>query len=288
MTSFVERAQEIRKQMERAELSRIAPAVLKLLRPSIRLRIGEQSTKPVTRLGGAPNMPADIAWPTRRSGDPHSFLAQIDLAQLLAIEGLPLPSSGSLFFFCDSAYLPDGSDPLDVDDGIKVVYCESSLAENPLRTPPRELDAELLFKGLSLKPMPDLTAPAQDVWEIESLRLSDAESDSYNQVFSHLSAGDGSVHRIGGYPNLVQYGKLELTAESVSRKIDYGNSNAVGQAGSRGLEAGAADWRLLLQIDSEEDAGMMWGDVGKLYFMIRESDLKALRFDRVWMGWQCG
>lgn len=280
--ALLERTQEIRKLMERAELSRIAPSVLKFLRPSIRLQIGEQSTQPVTRLGGIPNMPADIAWPTRRSGDPHSFLAQIDLKQLWTFEGLPLPSSGSLFFFCDAAYLPAGSDPGD-NDGIKVIYCTSSLTENPLRRPPPELDAEVIFKGFSLKPVLDSTAPPRDLWEIESLHLNDAGSYSYAQLF----AGDGPVHRIGGHPNLIQNNDLEMTAELVSHGVNCGDSNAVRAAKSRGLGAGAAEWRLLLQLGSEEDAGMMWGDVGKLFFMIRESDLKALRFERVWMDWQC-
>jgi len=47
------------------------------------------------------------------------------------------------------------------------------------------------------------------------------------------------------------------------------------------------DWRLLLQVNSVEDAGMMWGDAGMLYFMIRADDLAARRFDRVWLTLQC-
>lgn len=280
--ALLERTEEIRKQMKSAGLSRIAPAVLKLLRPSIRLHIGEQSTQAVARLGGSPNMPANIEWPTRRSGDPLSFLAQISLEQLWAFEGLPLPSSGSLFFFCDAAYLPAGSDPRD-NDGIKVIYSKSSLTENPLRSPPAELDADFIFKGFSLKPALDLTAPPRDIWEIESLHLTDAESSSYAQLFD----GDGPIHRIGGYPNILQNNELELTAELVSHGVNCEDSNAVRAAKSGGLGAGAVDWRLLLQLGSEEDAGMMWGDVGNIFFMIRESDLKALRFERVWMDWQC-
>ena len=33
---------------------------------------------------------------------------------------------------------------------------------------------------------------------------------------------------------------------------------------------------------------MMWGDMGCLYFWIRESDLAAQRFDDAWMILQCG
>ena len=265
MTSIAQRTEEIRQQMESAGLSRIAPAVLNLLRPSIRLVVGEQSSQPVTRLGGNPNMPVGLEWPTRRSGDPHSFLAQVDLAGLAACDGLPLPGTGSLFFFCDAEYLPVGSDPSDVKDGINVIFSPTSLSDNGLRTPPPGLSAEYIFKGFSLEPTLDLTAPAQDVWEIDCLHLSDAESDAYGQLFAQVCARDGSIHRIGGHPNLVQFGQLEFTD---------------------GAET--ADWRLLLQLDSENDAGMMWGDQGRLYFTIREHDLRALRFERAWMGWQSG
>lgn len=246
--------------MEKAGLSRIAPSVLKLLRPSIRLVIGQHSEQPVTRLGGNPNLPSEIAWPSRRSGDPHSFLVQVDLAELPTCEAFPLPSAGSLFFFCDAEYLPDASDQQDVKDGIKVIYCPSSPSAYSPRTPPRGLDCEYIFKSLSLKPTLDLTAPALDVWDIQSLDLSDAESCAYSDLFTQVSASDVSVHRMGGYPNQVQYSNLKPTD----------------------------DWQLLMQLDSEDEAGMMWGDMGKLYFTIREQDLESLSFDKTWMDWQCG
>ena len=265
MASIAERTEEVKKRMKQAGLSRIAPAVLKLLLPSIRLIVGERSKEPVTRLGGTPNMPAEIPWPTRRSGDPHSFLAQIDLGRLEICDGLPLPRNGSLFFFCDAEYLPEVSDLVDVSDGVKVVYSPSSLSDNGLRTPPRELNEAYKFEGLSLQPTLDLTAPAQNVWEIESLHLSDAESYAYGELFAQVCASNESIHRMGGHPNLVQYGRLDSTDDM-----------------------GGAEWRLLLQLDSENQAGMMWGDQGRLYFTIREQDLRPSRFEKASMGWRCG
>jgi hypothetical protein len=53
------------------------------------------------------------------------------------------------------------------------------------------------------------------------------------------------------------------------------------------LESGRYDWILLLQLDSDDDAGMMWGDVGMLYFWIKREDLKKENFDNVWMILQC-
>jgi uncharacterized protein YwqG len=53
------------------------------------------------------------------------------------------------------------------------------------------------------------------------------------------------------------------------------------------LEAGADDWLLLLQLDSDGTADVLWGDVGMLYFWIRRQDLQEQRFDKVWMTMQC-
>jgi uncharacterized protein YwqG len=49
----------------------------------------------------------------------------------------------------------------------------------------------------------------------------------------------------------------------------------------------ARDWRLLLQVPSVDAAGMMWGDLGCLYYWIRDKDLKERRFERCWMILQC-
>ncbi len=46
-------------------------------------------------------------------------------------------------------------------------------------------------------------------------------------------------------------------------------------------------WNLLLQVDSNKDCNMMWGDVGRLYLWITDEDLAARNFESVWVVMQC-
>jgi len=51
--------------------------------------------------------------------------------------------------------------------------------------------------------------------------------------------------------------------------------------------ARAGEWQLVLQIDSDIETGMEWGDMGRLFLCARKEDLAARRFDRCWMVMQC-
>ena len=81
---------------------------------------------------------------------------------------------------------------------------------------------------------------------------------------------------------------MELECQLASNGVYCGNAVFPEQEKVKALEAGAADWRLLLQIDTDEAGpGWMWGDVGRIYFWIRHQDLAARRFADVWLILQC-
>ena len=46
----------------------------------------------------------------------------------------------------------------------------------------------------------------------------------------------------------------------------------------------ASRWQLLLQVGSDDDADMMWGDVGQLYFLVDD----AGEPEEALFTWQCG
>jgi uncharacterized protein YwqG len=273
---------EIAKKLRKAGLDRVTDAVRNVVRPSIRLKLGDSSADAVARLGGLPNLPTEFEWPARRDGNPLSFIAQIDLSQLQPVEGLPLPGEGTLFFFMDSVDIPAGYDPGD-NDGFKVIFSKATPAENAARATSRYFPEECVFEGFALEPELELTLPAWSHDSFAELELNDDESDAYHEQFDI----EGTINRIGGYPDTLQ-DSLELTAELVSHGIYCGDGRGFEEGRRRKLGPGAADWRLLLQIDSEGDVGMMWGDAGRIFFLIREEDLREGRFDRVHAEMQCG
>jgi uncharacterized protein YwqG len=80
---------------------------------------------------------------------------------------------------------------------------------------------------------------------------------------------------------------MELECQLVTNGLYTGNPSGYQDPRRKTLEAGAIDWTLLLQIDSDDRVGMMWGDVGMLYFWIRRQDLASRKFDKVWTILQC-
>lgn len=60
------------------------------------------------------------------------------------------------------------------------------------------------------------------------------------------------------------------------------------QEDPRGNEKSYAEHEiLLLQIDSEDEKGIMWGDSGVANFFISKEDLLNLNFSNVIYNWDC-
>jgi uncharacterized protein YwqG len=89
-----------------------------------------------------------------------------------------------------------------------------------------------------------------------------------------------------GWPDLVQ-NPMQLECQLASNGIYVGGAAGWRDPRVPQLEGGAAEWMLLLQVDTDDEAGWMWGDSGTLYYWIRRPDLAAGRFDRIWMIFQC-
>jgi len=131
-----------------------------------------------------------------------------------------------------------------------------------------------------------LTIPPWESPQIDNLGLSQSEMDAYVDLVERITPGE-QIHRVLGWPDQIQ-ADMQLECQLVTHGLYVGDETGFDDPRARELARGAEDWRLLLQLDSDETIGMMWGDVGRLYWWIREADLRTRRFDASWLILQCG
>jgi hypothetical protein len=255
-----------------------------LFRPGIRL-VSAGAGPRVGRIGGAPVLPAEAEWPEWPGRGPLDFLAAVDCAALPR-EFSPLPEAGTLLFFSFDGYRREADDhPLLEDiEGSRVLFVpagvpvvERTAPEGVVPYPARDLFGEVVA-----------TAPEREHVLLDQTKISSGESlaeaaeddPSGTDVFGELieeARGPGPEHQIGGFALPIQ--------DAVENEIA---AEVLGSYQDPRLAEEAARWVLLAQIDSDDEAGMTWGDAGTLYWMIRTDDLESGRFDRARCTMQCG
>lgn len=246
-------------------------------RTTVLLKAGQGSSG----IGGQPHLTTEIDWPTC-DARPLSFIAELDLAMIRAAGGPEwLPDNGFLFFFYDHRDMPWGYDPAH-RGGWTVIHAHRAPIARPF---PAGLDKDDQFDRVELEASRGTSYPTPDRLE-ESSSAADCDIDAAYDFLEQIR-GASPDHRVGGYPSPAQGDDMELEAQLASNGVYLGNGNGYKSKAAMQLKAGAADWRLLLQVDSDDDAGMMWGDVGLLYFWIREDDALARDFSKVWLILQC-
>lgn len=343
---------ELESELGEAGLGEWASRLAQLARPCVILVPGPlegaaDAPLGATRLGGSPDLPPDIDWPSRppftperasvydgpvpgwimlgrhhwlhrllrtakwkeaarkwerygwierqiRSREwPLHFVAQIDLAEVHAACPLDgFPATGRLLFFCDAEDWPWGK--REDQARVRVLFLEQAADTLQRRLPPPELDGpeakELLRRGTfgqrTLRPDPWLLPPPLGSREVRALQ-EEAPADwepsgpafsAYDQFWDDLHAQHPDVfgaqgemmHQVGGI------------ASSIQEPVEAECASFAGDA--PGMED---QWQLILQIDSDIELRMEWGDVGRFYICARKDDLVARRFDRAWTIMQC-
>jgi uncharacterized protein YwqG len=237
--------------------------------------------------GDLPDLPPEIEWPVHK-GKPLAFLAQLNMTHIAEYDkqGL-LPKTGMLYFFYDAEGFVWGGKP-DDRGGWRVIYYDGGVPQLVQAKPPAGLGADFIFKPCRLEFMEWSTLPAWDSDESSWLDLDDEESDAYAEMLDELYGGLGTQHWLLGHPNNIQ-GDMRTSCEMLSQGKKPGPYESAGDFLAETLKyhESAMKWVLLFQLDTDDDAGMMWGDCGRLYFWIREEDLKNRRFENVWMQLQC-
>lgn len=232
-------------------------------------------------LGGDPALPPGIPWP-KRDGRPLRFLARLSLAEVQGISPVAwLPSTGALLFFYDDEEQPWGFDPAH-RGGSAVLWLEEPV-EGPTVTA-ASIATLLPESPLELRPLRVLPSLERD--ECAALELSDEEGDAYIELAEERYGGLPR-HQALGWPSPVQGDLMELECQLASHGVYCGKPSDYDSPRARELAAGAANWRLLLQLDSDDELEMNWGDAGRLYFWVEDSAARKADFSNAWTVLQC-
>jgi uncharacterized protein YwqG len=245
------------------------------------LRLAKIDRPSRSYLGGDPMLPAGVPWP-KKDDKPLGFLARISLSDLQTqCPTSWLPGDGALLFFYDDKEQPWGFDPK--DRGGWAVLSAPDIEPCEAR-PFRADDGLLPHRSVELAPASVL--PSWERPEVQALNLSDAEFELYHEE-ADRRLGGSTKHQLLGFPSPVQGDSMELECQLASNGVYCGDAKGYASPLAKELEPGAANWRLLLQFDSDEDLGVMWGDAGIVYFWVEESAARAGRFDKTWLVLQC-
>lgn len=276
-----------------ALLPHVAYKVERLLMNTICLKsqpLGENKLPLGTsKLGGSPDLPPGVGWPEWK-GEPLSFIGQFRMPDVTEYdaEGV-LPRSGMLYFFYSASQETWGFDPADRGSW-RVLYADVDSSKLVRTSAPATLLEDGNFSPCALTYGCEVTLPSLYSADMNNLELTEQEIDAYSELTDQLAVlrGEGKepIHQMLGHPLEIQ-GTRQLQCQLVSNGIYCGDPSGYEDPRVESLKQGVTDWRLLLQIDSDDNAGMMWGDAGKIYYWIRQQDLQARDFDNVWMLLQC-
>lgn len=251
--------------------------------------------KGVSKFGGMPDLPPEFNWFTYTgesfiTGEiaerPLSFLAQINCAEAHSYDrDNRLPDHGMLYFFYELETMAWGYSAADYGCA-RVYYYGGDLSRLQTRDFPENMRVECRL-------------PEAPIHFTEKYELPDCEEfdpDNYTELWEEYQenledAGfvqEDYITKLLGYSDTIQ-GEMTQQCEAIATELALKNGEPP-QENSAGFPRSSAQWKLLFQLDtvSKSDFELMFGDCGRIYFFIREDDLKNLNFDKTWLILQCG
>lgn len=270
---------------------------LAMVRPALRLVHAGEGDAVVAQLGGLPTLPIN-SWPVWEGHGPLSHVLSFDCAPVATmLPDLGLPTSGRLaFFYFDGAY-DDFESTVGTWDpssraGFRVMHVhperstQAHITDAATPAPP----GLQVFPPVALTAVKTVTWPSHEtpmteaVWQKAGLAgprpgVPAPPVEALYQALWELPEAGRDTHQIGGHA-CPQQGPVELEVEQLRRGLagepfDWSDPD---------VHATASHWRLLLQVASDDQATMMWGDVGQLYYLLRAAEPP----EQALFTWQCG
>lgn len=249
-----------------------------------------------SRLGGTPDLPPSIAWPTHE-GARMVFVAQLDLSSLSPGWIDDLPARGWLYLFV--ATLAPAWDLVhavryfDGDrDALRPTVAPSgphAPAEQPASYAPHQLFFDPTFSLPATR--------AEEALGLEEFTLESLENAEGTSLGGHPPSWSGkspgyAAHLcksgLGAIVHRTHFDSVEALARDLRRQgTKSPETLAQSQeqlarflADRAGHEAAMGRWHRLFTVRSHRGANMQWWDAGSLQLVIHADDLRARRFDR--------
>lgn len=265
--------------IQHGPLTRLLPLLETTVAPSLRLSFGlrRPGGSASSKFGGVPDLPSETPWPTHNE-QPLDFLAQCRLADLGRLgPACGLQADGMLYFFHSLDQQPGGYEVIDRGSW-RVLFAAGEVMPSERPTGPQR--GALEEQAIEFSEAPSMLSIRQ--LETIGVRLTDPEFEAYLSLREPLD-GDQPLHRMFGHPDSVSQ-DVRHVCEVISRGYDYSPAT-LSEPTVRSVSREHLDeWVLLLQLDTfkQTTGHVTWGDGGRLYFMIKRSDLAAHNFDDVW------
>lgn len=252
-----------------------------------------------TRFGGKPDVPSDFVWPYFEGKGldgavakrPLTFLAQFNCEDLSKYDTEHLlPEHGILSFFYETDSMCWGFDPK--DKGCARVFWFGDTSDLSPAEFPKDMEEDFKFPMVRIKMKEETSYPSEtDYYSVFPINN---DADDYEVLFEQVTGKsvydmcNGS--QLLGWPDVIQ-NSMFVECDLITHGYYLGGPwNNIPEDTRKEAEDTAYDkWRLLLQLDTVEsgDFCLMFGDCGHIYFFITKEDLKARRFDNVWLILQC-
>jgi len=235
-----------------------------------------------SRIGGDPDLPANVEWPLNSDGTSMTFLAQLRLSELAPHDvAALLPVKGILYFFV-------GVDEPAYGIEHKVIYLSEDKLEEVKRYPSPAVTAiEGDFTGYRVSAKSTMELPNYGYVDYDIVEDDEHDYDQYEELCFELNEDNSSnLAAMFGYPS-TQHGDCEYEAALhllTGKKYDYSMDSALKKVtdhfkgDSVRAKQEVQDILVLLAIDSDQDVGFCWWDAGELQFYIRKEDLLTGNF----------
>ncbi|KAB7670775.1 YwqG family protein [Bacillus sp. B1-b2] len=260
------------------ELESYREAIETTLKPVVRVSVKKEKTAlHQSKFAGNPYMPKTMPAPRDTDNKPMKLLAQLNFAEIPQLEHMPQQGIIQFYISAEDDVMGLDFDNLTNQANFKVIYHaivekdESLLVTDfsymddlDISYFPIQEELSLAFH-LEYEPVTvndykngELLGETVDL----SVMIKDGEREyELWELYSDTFLGEG--HKMGGYPYFTQSDPREYDKS-------YENHDTI-----------------LLQIDSDSDNGIMWGDCGIANFFITRENLRKLDFSNVMYTWDC-